>query len=353
VTADPEPYCSIIVATRNRPGALAGCLAAICEFDYPHSQFEVIVVDDGGSTPLAPLLEPIRDRFSVRLIVQQHAGPGAARNTGAREAAGELLVFTDDDCRPDSGWLRNLVDAHRVQPGSGLGGCTINAHPENPYADVAQLVITVGYTHNNRLPDDARFFASNNLAVPRTDFFAVGCFDGAYMTSEDRDFCARWVLTGRNLVYVQEALVRHASALTLRRFWRQNVAYGRGAFRFHRDEALRTGRRVPIEPAFYSTLLRDACRGRSVAGAAARLSLLAVWHIANSLGFAAEWWRLRRERVDARDGLHFGWSGAVSSTEFPNLLERLDRMCGELDPESGSARRGRSRRPARATQEAE
>src|SRR2546429_8449747 len=45
---------------------------------------------------------------------------GAARNTGAAQARGQFLVFTDEDCAPVPNWLRAL--AARLAPGRAIGG---------------------------------------------------------------------------------------------------------------------------------------------------------------------------------------------------------------------------------------
>ena len=148
------------------------------------------------------------------------------------------------------------------------------------------------------------------------DFLALGGFDPTYRTSEDRDLCARWVLSGRQLVYVPEAVVVHANPLTFSGFWHQNFTYGQGAFRFHRDQARRVGRRVAIEPSFYWSLARSACReSDSLRGSLVALWLLCVWHVANTVGFLHEWWRLRGQRDQGVDALHVAWSGRVGGIE--------------------------------------
>ena len=110
-----EPFCSVIVPTHRRPAQLAECLAALARLDYPPDRYEVIVVDDGGGMPLDDVLEPFRDRMAVSCLTGRRAGPAAARNAGAARARGDLLAFTDDDCRPRPDWLRRL--AGRGAPG--------------------------------------------------------------------------------------------------------------------------------------------------------------------------------------------------------------------------------------------
>ena len=107
--ADELPAISIVIATYGRPRQLAACLEAVSGLDYPRDRFEVIVVDDGGPEPVAPVAEPHRDRLRIRVERTERGGPGAARNAGARLADGELLAFIDDDCLPAPGWLRGLA----------------------------------------------------------------------------------------------------------------------------------------------------------------------------------------------------------------------------------------------------
>jgi GT2 family glycosyltransferase len=293
-----HPACTVIVPTHSRPRQLSACLEALSKLDYPRDRYDVIVVDDEGAVPAAPVVEAFQSRLSVTLLVQKRAGPGGARNAGAEQARGDLLAFIDDDCRPAENWLSQLGERFAAEPERAFGGRTVNGLAHNLYAAVSQLVIKVGYAQNNRDPDDARFFASNNVAFPRRDFLALGGFDPSFETSEDRELCARWTLSGRRMSYVPDAVVFHGSELTLRGFWRQFFAYGRGAFRYRRKQAGRTGRRVPIEPSFYWALLRRPFTDETVDRPFRAVALLAVWHTANTAGFVREWWSLRRGDSD-------------------------------------------------------
>src|SRR5881392_2586381 len=115
--ADAElPTCSVVVATYRRPQRLAQCLHSLADLDYPGDRLEVIVVDDGGGISLAPWIDPVRKRISVQTLEISHAGQSHARNVGAVRASGELLAFTDDDCRPESSWLRILAERHLENP---------------------------------------------------------------------------------------------------------------------------------------------------------------------------------------------------------------------------------------------
>ena len=282
------PSCSVVVPTHERAGSLRGCLESLAALDYPRERYEVVVIDDGGREPLDAVVEPFRERLRVELVTQARAGPGAARNAGVAHAGGELIAFTDDDCRPRSDWLGRLADRFRAAPEEATGGRTVNALGRNPFSRAAQLVIDVGYRQNNEGPADRRWFTTNNLAVPAAGFRAVGGFDPTFRTAEDRDFCSRWTAAGLRMAYEPRAVVEHAHELTFASFARVHFDYGRGSFRYHRKQR-RGGRPVAVEPSFYVTLTREA-RGAGL------LAPLLLWHVAHTAGFAWEWARTRAAR---------------------------------------------------------
>lgn len=294
------PLISVIVPTYNRPGPLAACLRAIVAQDYPAERFEVVVVDDGSPTSPAALIDQLDGRVCVRLLRQARRGPAAARNAGAAAARGQLLAFTDDDCQPHAGWLRALRGRLAAAPNALVGGRTRNALPENRFAEASQLLVGFIYDYYNR-PGRAHFFTSNNIAVSRERFLAVGGFDASYprAAAEDRDFCERWQLAGNPVVYAPEAVIDHAHALTLRRFWRQHFNYGRGAFHFHLGRARRNQKPLQVEPAhFYLDLLRAPLQHHALAAALPLVVLMGLSQVANTAGFAVE--RIARARLQTR-----------------------------------------------------
>lgn len=278
------PGVSVVVPTRDRPRQLGECLEALRRLDYPRERLQVIVVDDGGTADLGPTGDALLLRH------ERSAGPGAARNTGAAAADGELLAFTDDDCLPDRRWLLELTAA--AAHGAAAGGRTVNALGSNPYAQASQHIQDLVYAHFNARPEAARFLASNNLALPRHAFLELGGFDAERFpaASEDRDLCDRWLASGRTLHYAPGAVVNHAHELDLAGFVRQHVAYGRGAARYQRARAERRSGRLRDDAAFHldAALWRRTLALRPARRAAGMALLLGVWQAANLLGYGSE-----------------------------------------------------------------
>jgi glycosyltransferase involved in cell wall biosynthesis len=288
-----EPFISVIVPTHGRPESLARCLESLAELEYPADRFEVIVVDDGSPRPAGPVA-CVRSHPNLRIVRQRRAGPGRARNTGAAEARGEFLAFTDDDCRPDRLWLTFLSERLLTDPQIAVGGTTVNTLSENPYSAASQLLIDYLYAAFNPDPNRASFLASNNFALPASGFRALSGFSEGYRhaAGEDRDLCARWLESGRRLAHVPQAIVRHEHRLTIAGFFQQHFTYGRGAAVHRSESARRLESSLRMEPwSFYFDLIRFPFRHASGGRAWTLAALLLFSQAANAAGFLAGYLR--------------------------------------------------------------
>lgn len=284
---------SVIVPTYNRTEALTHCLDALARQDYPCHAFEVVVVDDGGDTPLDSIIERFGDAVSLRLIVSTHGGPAKARNVGASCARGRYLAFTDDDCRPAPDWLAKLARVLEQASDSMVGGRTKNGLPANPYSSTSQLIVDVVYAHYNASVDQARFFASNNMAMPAALFREAGGFDEQFLivACEDRELCDRWLHRGLKMRCAPEAVVYHFHPLTLHEFCRQHFTYGRGAAQYRRIRAQRGSGSMRQEMSFHLNLRNWLLQPfqRTERPVALFLAvLLMLWQFTNFAGFVYE-----------------------------------------------------------------
>ena len=279
---------SVIVPTLNRPNQLALCLQALAHQDFGPQQFEVVVVDDGGEVDLDAVATAHRENLRLRIVTQSNTGPAGARNAGVAQATGEFLAFTDDDCAPEPGWLTALTRRLEQAPSRLHGGHTVNALEHNVYSSASQALIDYLYAYYNAVPEQARFFASNNMAVSRRMFESVGGFDARFprASGEDRDLCDRWLQLGHQMSYVAEARVRHMHELGLGSFWRQHFTYGIGASRFWACRNARGQDGPLIEPlSFYLDLVRHAF-ANDLRQPLSLTLLLVLSQLANAAGFA-------------------------------------------------------------------
>ncbi len=286
---------SVIVPTYQRPAHIAACVAALRRVERPGGTVEIVIVNDGGASLAASVATGALDAgCEVRVIDQANAGPASARNAGATAARGSYLAFTDDDCRPEPGWLTAFDEALRAQPDALVGGRTVNAITASPFAEASQILadFVAAFFHGGAA---GRFFTSNNIAVAREQFLESGAFDTSFPFSagEDREFCDRWSTQGRPSATVEAAVVRHEHALTARRFLRQHFTYGRGAAAFRRVRSS-TGRPVRVEPGFYARSLAHAWAAAPRGRGALYVALTMTAHASYAVGLLWESRRLRR-----------------------------------------------------------
>jgi glycosyltransferase AglI len=102
---------SVVIPTLNRREILLRTLRSLERQTVPAGGFEVIVADNGSDdgSPAAVREIARRSGHPIRLVEEPRPGPGAARNSGLREAAGELVLFLGDDMEPAN---RELLVSH-------------------------------------------------------------------------------------------------------------------------------------------------------------------------------------------------------------------------------------------------
>ena len=287
------PNISVIIPTFNRPCLLRNCLFALEQQTLPPGSFEVIVVDDGSQVPLS--LDPAEwlHAFTLRVIRQENTGPSGARNRGAEAARGDILAFTDDDCLPIPEWLERLNVPLSEYPEALAGGTTYNGLRDNLYSETSQLIVTMVYEHFNRGARGAYFLASNNIACRRDAYLSCGGFDTAFPVAgaEDREFCDRWRMLHRPLLWISGALVEHRHTQTLRKFTNLHYRYGRGAWLYQAKRRLRNSGTMADDMGFHRSLIQRVSRKLTGAPLPEQVKisgLLMLWQFANAAGFARE-----------------------------------------------------------------
>lgn len=114
------PRVSVVIPTRNRLDALLETVRGFASQTYPVTDYEVIIVDDGSSMPVAVPATVLSTRCKV--VRRDGHERSAARNAGARLARGDILVFVDDDISVERTFLEAHVHAHAEWPGALVVG---------------------------------------------------------------------------------------------------------------------------------------------------------------------------------------------------------------------------------------
>jgi len=233
------PQATVIVPIYNGEADLPDLIRCLQAQTYPSEQVEYLLVDNASRDRTAEIIQAAATAASAQginlryLSETQIQSSYAARNRGIRAAAGEILAFTDADCRPQSGWLKALVQPF-ADPTVGLVSGAISALPGETL--IEQYTVHKQILSNERaLAHDFRPFGQTaNLAVRRQVLNEVGLFRAHLTTGGDADFCWRVLdQTSWKIEFAPEAKVQHRHRTTLWGLIKQFQRYGRSSRYLH------------------------------------------------------------------------------------------------------------------------
>jgi O-antigen biosynthesis protein len=217
-----RPTISVVVCAYNAEATIAECLNAATALDYPG--LEVLVVDDGSTDRTADIAETFP---GARVLREPHAGLSVARNTGWREARGDLIAYLDSDAFPSPEWPYYLalgLDAPMV---GGVGGP--NVPPASDGVAAQRVARAPGGPVHVLLSDDrAEHIPGCNMAFWKLVLEEVGGFDPVYTAAgDDVDLCWKVLERGWDIGFHPAALVWHHRRGSIRAYLKQQRGYGR------------------------------------------------------------------------------------------------------------------------------
>jgi len=233
VNAAPQPSVSVIVPVHGDRGELRATLAALANQDY-RGDVQVIVVDNGDNEGLP------RSGGDVEVVTETQPGSYAARNAGVARARGEVLAFTDADCRPAADWLtRGMAVLLEAEPPAAVGG-RIDVQLSPGKETGAALWDRLHGLRQDIYVQREGFAATANVLVTRAVFDANGPFDATLQSGGDREWGERAVRAGMRLLYEPDVVVHHPARSSLAELQRKALRLHRGAAALHLSRGQRT-----------------------------------------------------------------------------------------------------------------
>ena len=192
---------SVIIPTYNRNDLLTLCLDCLDPKYQTLSsdQYEVIVTDDGKNQQAKQLL---KENYSwAKWVAGTQKGPAANRNSGAKNAQGEWLVFIDDDCLPAKQILEVYHNALSGYPNTLVfEGCIKVDREQQSLAEESPVNQTGGYLWS------CNFMINKNLFLNTLQGFDE---QFPYAAMEDVDLDYRLHLKNIKKVFLKDAIVVH------------------------------------------------------------------------------------------------------------------------------------------------
>lgn len=214
-----EPRISIIIPAYDEARNLEECLTALRAAASPGT--EIIVVDDASSDDTPEVAARMGAR-AVRLA--SNAGPAAARNAGAQQAAGDVLLFVDADVVVPADLLDRVarIFAERPQVAAVFGSYDARPRAQGVVSQYRNLLHH--FVHQQGNPDASTFWTGCG-AIRRVVFEAAGGFDEGRRSMEDVELGYRLHQAGYRIFLDRTLQVTHLKTWTLCSLVRVDVTH--------------------------------------------------------------------------------------------------------------------------------
>jgi cellulose synthase/poly-beta-1,6-N-acetylglucosamine synthase-like glycosyltransferase len=216
----PEASVSVVIPTFNGHSRIGSCLDAL--LSQSHRDIQIIVVDDGSTDDTADV---IRRYEGVLFLRQNNSGPAAARNRGAAEATGTIILFTDDDCVPVPSWVEAMLQPFADPEVIGVKG----AYRTRQRRLVARFV-QIEYEDRYRMMSRFQyidFVDTYSAGFRRDPFLKMTGYDTSFplACAEDIELSYRMSARGWKMKFSPEAVVYHTHPDSLWRYLRKKYKF--------------------------------------------------------------------------------------------------------------------------------
>lgn len=180
------------------------------------------MVDDGSTDDTTAV---VRRYPSVHLCTQPNAGPANARNRGAAEAQGDIVLFTDDDCVPTPDWVEAMLEPFSDPEVVGAKGA-YRTRQRSLTARFVQIEYEDRYRRMSLFPY-IDFVDTYSAAFRHEYFLAIGGYDTSFplACAEDAELSYRMSARGWKMKFVPQAIVYHTHPDTMARYLKKKYKF--------------------------------------------------------------------------------------------------------------------------------
>jgi len=191
-------FVSVVIPTYNRKDMLKNCIKSLFDQTYPKNKYEIVLVDDGSNDNTEDMIIKLQKVSPVQFqyIKQKNKGPAEARNLGIKNANGEIIAFTDDDCIADRDWLKQLIRPFKDNHVKGVAGKVIGIG--NIRTPFTHLIENLKGEHH----------ITSNIAYRKNELFNVGLFNKKFQPLEDIELAAR-IYNKSRIDFSERAIIYH------------------------------------------------------------------------------------------------------------------------------------------------
>ncbi|MGH7994866.1 MAG: glycosyltransferase [Opitutaceae bacterium] len=221
---------TVAIPTYNRASRLRQTLDGVSRQAFPTGRYEILVIDNRSQDETRSVVESFAGSPAApRYLFEPRQGLDYARNRAVAEAAGELLLFADDDILVEPDWLARMAEPFEADASGrigAVGGEVIPVFPDGLPRWLAGWHSPLAFRPDSGPLTDRQSPMGANLAIRRSVLDRVGLFHtgldrtgGSYFSGGDSDMVRRIRAAGFEVWFAPGAAVRHqlpASRTTFR-----------------------------------------------------------------------------------------------------------------------------------------
>lgn len=211
---------SIIIPAYNEERVLEDCLSSIIEVDFPKTQYEIIVVNDGSTDRTFEIANSYRTKSNNIIVLSKtNGGKASAQNYGIRVARGKYILVTDADAVVNKDWISRMVE-HLERNDIVIGACYAKM-PGNWLEKVQNALYLIKFKYGG-----VKGYPSTgvNNAFKKEVVSVIGEFN-ENKTSTTADFITRGKNKGLKIHYDPDVYVYTKCTGNLRGFLKQKLRW--------------------------------------------------------------------------------------------------------------------------------
>jgi len=216
-----SPHVSVIVPAYNAAATIRDCLDSILAVTSPAENFELIVVDNASTDQTNDILQSFGRR--IKILHETKRGPAAARNQGLRNAAGQIIAFTDADCIVEKQWLQKLIEPLNDGSVGAVGGRILSRQPCNPIEKFGEDI----HDHSKAIEVyRPPYVITMNWASRLSLLKELNFFDEDLLRGEDVDLSYRILQKGLRFLFQPDAVIYHRNESNYRGLSHEGFLHG-------------------------------------------------------------------------------------------------------------------------------
>lgn len=204
---------SIVTPVRNRKVLLRELIESLWAQTLDPELYEIVIIDDCSTDDTPSMLEELQKQSPCRLVYRAmttHYGSVHSRNEGVRLASGNIIAFTDSDCRVTPTWLEKGLALLDANPDA--------AFATGPILNKPGQRVTFFSVGANALPGENPIYPLANAFYRKDIFWEVGGFDESVwlvainttpVEYSDIDLAYRVLGQGHSNAFDDELIVYH------------------------------------------------------------------------------------------------------------------------------------------------